>query len=482
MRTADHAPLFMALTAREPFAVVFCFEPAVQASPTWDVRHWWFAYHSLLDMRETLRRHGIDLHYFFADALSVFELLHEKYGIDTIYSHQETGIGITYNRDKAVAAFCREKGILWQEHLSNGILRGGGDNTINDAKYRKEFVKQPSYEPHWQLAQNAEIDAEIIERLNNKPLPKGTVEAIAPFTPDLSFQKPGEHAAHNLLESFVNIRSRHYSNNAALCNEAHWSNSRLSAHLAFGNLSIRQLTHVLRSLPSNKNLLAFQNRLTWRGQYIQQFEREERLEFENFNFAYNGIRLRHNETLYQTWANGQTGIPIVDAAMRCVIQTGYLPFDLRAMLISVLTHHFWLDWRRGATHLAQQFLDFEPGIHFLQCQIQATCTGFHKIQVCDPIKMSIAQDPQGFFIKQWLPELAVLPTPLCHEPWRISALEQSWYGFVPNEHYRIPLIDLVKTKKYAEEQLQKIKSRPITQTEAQRLMKKHRLLLPKNEF
>ncbi|MDZ7756530.1 MAG: FAD-binding domain-containing protein [Rhodohalobacter sp.] len=153
---------------------------------------------------------------------------------------------------------------------------------------------------------------------------------------------------------------------------------------------------------------------------------------------------------FEAWRTGQTGFPMVDACMRSVNATGYLNFRMRAMLVSFLTHHLWLDWPKGSLHLAKQFLDFEPGIHYSQFQMQASTMGVNTIRIYNPVKQGYDHDPDGTFIREWVDELKGVPTELIHEPWKMSGMEQEMYECRIGVDYPEPIIpDIKESYKHA---------------------------------
>lgn len=198
-----------------------------------------------------------------------------------------------------------------------------------------------------------------------------------------------------------------------------------------------------------------------------------RYENENINRGYDAIRDKWDEKKFDAWKTGNTGYPLVDACMRCVNTTGYLNFRMRAMVVSFLTHHLWLHWKKGADYLAKQFLDFEPGIHYPQFQMQAGTTGINTIRIYNPVKQAKDNDAEGDFVKKWVPELSELPIKFIIEPWLMTEAEQQMYGIRLGKDYPRPIVDIKTTYKEASSALYKMKGDKKVRAEASRILKKH---------
>lgn len=461
LRLRDHLPLFEA--SRERFLPIFLFEPSVSCHYDFDLRHWRFQYQSLLDLKDQ----GLEVALFYGEALEVFLYLLSHYGTLEVYSHQETGNGLTYQRDLDVAALFKEHGVLWREYQNNMVVRGLKNRTGWEAKWIK-VAKAP------QIAQREKYD---IERLERHPfaLPNELCERLA--TKAEKMLVGGESVAHRLLADFLDHKVEKYWGSISYPEKSRYYCSWLSSYITYGNLSIRQIYQAAdnkeRVIRNKMSVNQFKARLKWHCHFIQKLEMEPRIEFENLNKAFNGIRQKKDKKLIKAWKEGMTGYPLVDAAMRCVQETGVLNFRLRSTVASFLTHLLWQPWQAGAPHLARMFLDYEPGIHFSQFQMQAGTTGVNMIRIYNPIKQSKEKDKNAEFIKRWVPELKNLPLNFIHEPWTMTEMDMLMHEFRLGVDYPYPIVDFEKAYKYAQEKLWQLKNSEANRHNAKIILQKH---------
>jgi deoxyribodipyrimidine photo-lyase len=269
---------------------------------------------------------------------------------------------------------------------------------------------------------------------------------------------------------------------------AKYNCSRLSPYIAWGCISIKQVYQTLqrrqqeiREAPAGSidsrwygSLNSFSSRLAWHCHFMQKLEDEPELEFQNISRVYDGLRENEfNQERFAAWKEGKTGYPMIDACMRALNETSWINFRMRAMLVSFASNHLWLHWRPTAVHLARHFLDFEPGIHFSQFQMQSGTTGINTIRIYSPAKQVIDHDPTGVFIKQYVPELANVPNEFLPEPHRMPLDMQSKIGCIIGKDYPTPIVEHSKAYKAAQEKIFAIRQSNLAINDAKRVFVKH---------
>jgi deoxyribodipyrimidine photo-lyase len=238
--------------------------------------------------------------------------------------------------------------------------------------------------------------------------------------------------------------------------EAYDACSRLSPHFAWGTLSLREVYQRARAeLASHdgpdgdrvqaQSVVSFRSRLHWHCHFMQKLESQPDIEFAHFHRAYDRLDRDADPVKLQAFADGRTGYPFVDACLRALAAHGWINFRVRAMLVSFASYHLWLDWRATGPILARWFTDFEPGIHWSQMQMQSGTTGINTVRIYSPIKQSRDLDPQGVFIRRWVPELAGLEAKALHEPWK--------HGVARGLDYPPPIVDHAAAVKAARDRI-----------------------------
>lgn len=468
LRIHDHEALAQA-ARRGPVLPLYVIEPELWAQADMSGRHYAFLLECLAELNAALSKLGQPLIVRVGNVTDILAQLHAQHPIDALWSHQETWNGWTYARDIKVKQWLASQGIPWYEPLQFGVIR--------------RLNNRDGWAGRWQrLMQQNSCPAP--DKLT--PLPPSLVSQALPSAQSLGLgdddcpqrQRGGRSYGLQRLQAFLYDDGEHYSKAMSSPVTAFDSCSRLSPYLAFGALSLREVFHAtqarqqqLKPLPASERgkwlgaMRSFSGRLRWHCHFMQKLEDEPRLELANMHPAYDGLREHDfNEAHFAAWQTGRTGLPMVDACMRALIATGWLNFRMRAMLMSFASYHLWLHWRRPALHLARLFTDYEPGIHYSQSQMQSGTTGINSIRIYNPVKQGLDHDPDGLFIRQWIPELANMPTSCIHTPWQAPALMGE---------YPMPIVDLVSARKAAADRIYGLRKQSDHRQIAKHIVQKH---------
>lgn len=465
LRLADHAPLVEAATYSRA-AAVFIVEPAWLASAEFDGSQLAFALRCIAELREALLRRELPLLIEWGEAVDVFSRLHKTLRFTDVLSHEETGSAWSWARDRAVARWCAGNAVRWQEWPQTGVVRRLGSRDGWAQQWHRR-MSTPPLPPPERFSPALPLTHTRIPALSDLG-----VRAQRPELPE-----PGEHAAQRVLEDFLDARGRGYRRGLSSPVTAPLRCSRLSAHLSFGTLSMRQVHRAAATRTATlarsrhasdhelaQDLRAFAGRLRWHCHFIQKLEDEPAIEWRNLATTCDGLRpgddagaamrlaltavqeARFHDPVFrldasaaldddarlrlEAWCEGRTGYPMVDACMRYLRAGGWLNFRMRAMLVSFAAYHLWLHWRAPGQFLARQFLDFEPGIHWSQMQMQSGTTGINTFRMYSPGKQALDHDSTGAFLRQWLPELgtSAYPEPIVDEKTALAQAQRQLYG------------------------------------------------------
>lgn len=470
LRLQDNEAIYNALKSNKRLLFIYIFEPSLINDPHYDKRHWDFIKQSLVDLNKDLEKYNSKVLCAETEVVTAFNQLLASYSVNTVFSHQETGLLKTYNRDKEFARYCRNNSIKWEENNNNGVLRG----LLNRTDW---FDKWEDYMCNAQFKVELNADKLItIEEINKIENYFHTVNLQTPK--ESPFQKGGSKMAWRYANTFFDERHKKYMSHISKPALARESCSRLSPYIAWGNVSIRQIfqkAHQHKNEQNKKHLGAFVSRLRWQAHFIQKFEMEHTMENASINKGFQKLKKSISLEYQKAWEDGQTGFPLIDASMRCLAETGYLNFRMRAMLVSFFTHILWQPWQASSQHLSKLFLDFEPGIHFPQLQMNAGETGINLVRIYNPIKNSLEHDEDAIFIKKWCPELAKLPISFIHEPYLMTPLDEQFNNFELGVNYPKPIVEIKTARKKASDILWKMKNDPEVFNESKRILIKHTL-------
>ncbi len=465
LRIADHAALAEAagMGAVLPLYIV---EPDYWRLPDTSARQWAFTAEALTDLRGDLAALGAPLVVRVGDAVEVLDRLCRQHHIARVLSHEETGNLWTYGRDRRVAAWARGAGVEWRELPQQGVIRRlprrEGWAAARDAVMREGVLPAPA-------------GLQAVKGVEPGPIPPARALRLAD-DPCPHRQAGGRAQGLRMLESFLTSRGETYRAAMSSPVTGERACSRLSAHLAVGALSGREVVQAAAARAAERpggrwggSLSSFQSRMAWRDHFMQKLESEPAIETRALHRAADGLRPREPDALrLAAWEKGETGLPFLDACMRYLRATGWLNFRMRGMVTSVAAYHLWLDWRATGAVLARRFTDYEPGIHWPQVQMQSGVTGINTLRIYNPVKQGQDQDPTGAFTRRWVPELAAVPDAFLQEPWKWSGA-----GSLLGRAYPEPVVDVAASARAAREACWALRREPGFRREVVEVVERH---------
>jgi deoxyribodipyrimidine photo-lyase len=296
------------------------------------------------------------------------------------------------------------------------------------------------------------------KRLTSAPWPheaptRASVEALKlrPTRPDWSGElglgeASGEAGALAALKTFAGGALKAYADERDIL--AQGSASRLSANLRFGEISPRRIAHTVETAAAAKPALAdaaekYLAELTWRDFATALLEAHPDMATRGLGGDFERFPWRDDEPGFRAWAHGRTGYPIVDAGMRQLWRTGYLPNRARLIVASFLVKHLLIDWRRGEEWFWDTLIDADPANNPLNWQwvAGAGIDSAPYFRIFNPVLQAEKFDPDGAYVRQWVPELARLEAPTIHSPWNASSDALARAGIVLGETHPKPIVD-----------------------------------------
>ncbi len=442
LRDVDHAALAHALAeARQVFCVFVFDREILDALPSRRDRRVEFIRESLVELDAALKARGGGLIVRQGWPREAIPALARELGVSAVYANRDYEPAAKV-RDAAVAGLLAEQGIALQLCKDQAVF--DGDSVLTQqgkpytvfTPYKKAWLKQLTAQDHAAWPSDG--------TLAPTPLARGV-----PTLVELGFEstniaelgiRPGMSGARALWDEFRAGRIARYGQLRDF--PAVKGVSYLSVHLRFGTISIRALVREAVAREAETWL----NELIWRDFYFMILDRFPHAVDGAFKPEYDAIQWENGpqaEAHFAAWCQGQTGYPLVDAAMRQLNHSGWMHNRLRMVVASFLTKDLGIDWRWGERYFAEQLNDFDLSANNGGWQWAAStgCDAQPYFRIFNPITQSEKFDPDGKFICRYLPELAAVPNKFIHAPWKMGRIEQESIGVVIGRDYPAPRVD-----------------------------------------
>ena len=451
LRSHDNAALHAALTAAKRVHCVFVFDAEILGCLSGRAdRRVEFIWRSIEELKGALEALGGTLIVLHGIARDEVPRLACALGVQAVYANHDYEPQAVA-RDAAVAGTLASRNIAFLTRKDQVIFEK--DEVLT--RDGRPFSVFTPYRNAWQAKLKPfYLKAYPVEKYRERLAPSPT--AALPSLQTLGFEAtnlaeigilPGMSGARRMLEDFKG----HLADYHRLRDfPAVKGTSFLSVHLRFGTVSIRELAR-LALTDDDDGARAWLNELVWRDFYFMILHHHPRVAAHAFRPEYDALPFPNDESWYRAWCEGRTGYPLVDAAMRQLNLTGYMHNRLRMVAASFLVKDLLVDWRWGERYFAERLNDFDLAANNGGWQWAAStgCDAQPYFRIFNPVTQSQRFDPQGKFIRHYVPELAGCDDKMIHAPWQMSLLEQELAGCVVGRDYPGPIVDHAVQRKLA---------------------------------
>jgi len=458
LRTVDNAALSAAANAENVRPVpAFVFDPRYYGDDalSCDARRE-FLHESLADLRWQYRDLGSDLALLHGDPETRLRALLEDDEIDAIHVNRDVTARRGYERDREILAWDAV-----ESFAHDGIVRPGPENRAPDGTIQVDTREG------WQEQATAYFEADRHPRPDSLPdtpldsdVTVGEIEQRYGVESAKRDVPTGGTVAGNERLSWVLDNLGTYPGAISPPAAAEEHSTRLSPYLTFGCLSVRQVYQALQDAPGGRGQSMLESRLFWNRHYHQKLADWPGWTERSVNPVFRWFRREeHDPELVAAWQEGQTGFPMVDAAMRALVETGYINLRMRAMVASVYCYVLREWWKPGADFMYAHLIDADPAINYTQWQSQAGLVGVHPVRVYDPAKQVREYDPDGEFVREYVPELAPLPDEQLPRPEKTPLAVQEEAGVEIGTDYPYPVVDFEARADRAREEMARLDNR-----------------------